>query len=154
MGRKKTAEADKAYELFTETKLTQKEIAAIVGVSQQQMSKWVSAGDWETMRSAQQVTVQQLIKNAYSQIARLNKKIADEQHGIPEPAQVDMLNKIAASIEKLTKKFNLSAYHQVLTECLEWMSKADADKAKGFGPLMLDFLKEKAQKLDNDQSLG
>lgn len=154
MGKKKSAEQEKAYDLFTGTKLTQKEIAGIVGVSAQQMGKWVKDGQWETYRQAQQVTAPQLIKNAYQQISRLNKKIAEEQLGIPEPAQVDMLNKIAASIEKLSKKFNLSAYHAVLSETLEWMAKADADKAKLFGPLMLDFLKEKAQKLDNDKSLG
>lgn len=152
MGKEKKEEKNKAFELFCDTDLTQKEIAAVVHTSPQQLSKWVKDGNWDIHRSARRVTTEQLILDWYQQISLINKKIKEEQEGMPTPAQVDMMNKIKDNIAGMVKKYNLSAYHSVLKECLEWLMKANSEGAKTFGPLMLEFLKEKAKKLSDDKS--
>jgi uncharacterized protein YjcR len=154
MGKKKTEEKQKAFELYCDTELTQKEIASIVHITPQQLSKWAQDDNWEMHRSARSVTVESLITNWYKQIATINKEIQDKQEGIPIPAQIDMINKIKNNIEGLSKKYNLSAYHSVLKEMLEWLHKNFNDSAKEFGPLMLDFLKHKANTISSDKSFG
>lgn len=153
MGKQKTEEKQKAYDLFCNTNLTQKEIAGVINVSAQQLGKWISEGSWEMYRSAQQVTVEKLIHNYYLQLANINKEIAGNG-GVPNPKQSDTISKITDAIEKLRKKYNLSAYHQVLKEFVEWLVKVDMEQAKVFGLSMLEFLKEKARQLNNDKSLG
>ena len=154
MGKKKDEEKTKAYELYCNTTLTQKEIASVVGVSQQQMSGWVKGGNWEIYRTANQVTVEQLIYETYQQLAAINKDVKDNFKGIPTSAHAQAKSTLTGDIEKLRKRHNLSAYHSVLRENLEWLTKVDAEKAKVFGPLMLEFLTEKAKVLSNDKNIG
>ena len=154
MGKAKTEEQIKAYDLFCNTMLMQKEIASVVNVSAQQMSKWVKDGNWEMYRTAHQTSLPSLIQSFYLQLAEINKSIRKDFNGIPQNDHTDSISKITSAIEKLNKKHNLSAYHQVLRECLEWMLKWNAEKAKIFGPAMLEFLKEKAKSLNNDTSIG
>lgn len=154
MGKRKDEERTKAYELYCNTTLTQKEIAAVVGVSTTQMSNWAKAGNWDMYRTANQVTVEQLIYDTYLQLAAINKDIKENHNGIPTSALAQAKSTLTGDIEKLRKRHNLSAYHSVLRECLEWLTKVDAEKAKLFGPLMLEFLTEKAKLLNNDKNIG
>jgi len=154
MGKRKDDEKTKAYELYCNTNLTQKEIAAVVGVSATQMSGWAKKGNWEMYRTANQVTVEQLIYETYQQLAAINKDVKDNFKGIPTSAHAQAKSTLTGDIEKLRKRHNLSAYHSVLRECLEWLTRVDGDKAKSFGPLMLEFLTEKAKALNNDKNIG
>lgn len=152
MGKKKSDEQQKAYDLFCNTVLTQKEIATVVNVSAQQMSKWVKDGNWELYRSAHQTSLPAIIQGYYLQLAEINKEVKEKYNGVPTNEHTDSICKITNSIEKLNKKHNLSAYHQVLREFLEWSMKQNAEHAKLFGPDMLDFLREKAKSLNDDKS--
>jgi uncharacterized protein YjcR len=154
MGKRKDSEKTKAYELYCNTTLTQKEIAAVVSVSSTQMNKWVKEGNWDMYRTANQVTVEQLIYETYQQLAAINKDVKDNFKGIPTSAHAQAKSTLTGDIEKLRKRYNLSAYHSVMREYLEWLSKVDAEKAKTFGPLMLEFLTEKAKVLNNDKNIG
>lgn len=153
MGKKKTEEYNEAYDLYCNTDLTQKEIAKVVGVSETQLSKWVAQNDWELDRSAKQVTIEKLVRDYYKQLAEINNKAKKEKRPL-DTSETDRIIKITNAIEKLRKKYNLSAYHSVFREFLEWFMKADNEKAKLFAPSMLEFLKEKAKQLNNDKSIG
>jgi hypothetical protein len=154
MGKEKTAEKQKAFDLFCNTELTQKEITGIVHVSQQQMSKWVTAENWDLHKTARRVTTGQLILDYYQQLAAINREIKENQHNVPTAAQTDMMNKVKDNITGLQKRYNLSAYHSVLKEFTEWIVKVNANDAKVFGPYMLDFLRHKAKQLSDDKSIG
>jgi DNA-binding transcriptional regulator YiaG len=153
VGKKKTDEFNEAYDLYCNTELTQKQIAGITKVSEAQLSKWSKANDWELDRSARQVTAEKLIREYYQQLAAINKEATKDKRSL-NSSETDQIIKITNAIEKLRKKYNLSAYHSVMRECLEWMVKYDAEKAKDFAPMMLEFLKEKSQQLTNDKNIG
>jgi uncharacterized protein YjcR len=153
MGKVKTDEKQKAYDLYCNTQLSQKDIAAVINVSAQQLGKWVADGNWDMYRSANQVTVEKLIHGYYLQLAAINSEI-NSQGNIPTPSQTDMLCKITGAIDTLRKKYNLSAYHQVLKEFVNWLIRVDAEQAKVFGQSMLEFLKEKAKQIQNDKNIG
>lgn len=147
MGKKKTEEFDKAYDLFCNTELTQKEICKIVDVSPQQLSKWVKENNWDLDKTASQVTVNQLIREFYHNIALINKTAKDAKRPL-DASETDQIIKLTNSITALKRKFNLSNYHGVLREFLEWEMKVDHEKAKSFAPEMFEFLKQKADELN------
>lgn len=154
MGKKKDDEKQKAYDLFCNTQLTQKEIASVVHVTPQQLGKWVKDGNWDMYRTAQQTSTEGIIHGYFLQLAEINKDVKENHKGIPSTSHSDTISKITDAIQKLRKKYNLSAYHSVLREYLEWVMKVDSEAAKLFGPSMLEFLKEKAKSINNDQSIG
>lgn len=153
MGRKKTDEYNKAYDLYCNTDLDQKQIASIVKVSAAQLGKWVKENDWELDRTAKQVTVEKLIRSYYKEMAEMQAAAARDKRRLT-PAETDQIVKYTNSIEKLRKKNNLSAYHAILRECLEYMMNANPANAKLFAADILEFLKYKAQQLSNDKSIG
>lgn len=149
MGKAKTAERLQAQDLYTNTSLTLKEVADMVRVSAAQLGKWAEADNWELLRTAKQNTSGNIISGWYAQLKALNDEV-EENGGIPTPSQSDSMSKIADNIKKLSKKQDLSMYHAVLKEFLEDLMQISAANAKIFAPLMLDFMKRKAQKLKSD----
>lgn len=146
MANKKTQEKLYAADLYiNSSNLTRKQVAAIVGVSEKQIGIWCCDEDWDTQRTAQQVTVDKIIAGYYFQIAALQKQISTEQKGVPTPAQADQQHKLADAIEKLKKKQNLSTYHLAFTEFLKDLNKTNTPAAQSFAPLMLEFMKLKAK---------
>ena len=122
-------------------------------MSATQLNKWINQNDWELDRIAKQVTIEKLVRDYYKQLMEINNVAKKEKRPL-NSTETDMIIKITNAITALRRKYNLSAYHSVLRETLEWMMKADNEMAKQFGPLMLEFLKGKAQELNNDKSIG
>ncbi|MGN6604555.1 MAG: DUF1804 family protein [Ginsengibacter sp.] len=164
MGKQKTQERNQARDLYVNSGLTLKEAAAIVKVAASHVGRWAKEDNWDVQRTAQQVTAEKIIAGWYSQLQKINEEVAKGETritedgktevvrvpGIPSNAQADQISKITDSIQKLSKKQNLSMYHAVLKEFLNELLTIDTDAAKSFGPYMLDFMKRKASQLAND----
>jgi len=150
MGKKKTKEYNDAYELYCNSNLTKGEICKIVDVSAAQLGKWAKENDWDLDKSANEVTVPKLIRGYYQNLSLINKVAKDEKRALTS-AETDQVIKITNAINSLRKKYNLSNYHSILKEFLEWEMKEHMDNAKIFGPDMFEFLKEKANELRNAQ---
>lgn len=149
MGKAKTQEREQARDLFVNSNLTLKEIATIVKVAPTRLSKWSGEDNWELQKTAQQVTSGKIIAGWYAQLQLINQQI-QLSGGIPSSAETDKISKLVDSIAKLNKKNNLSMYHTVLKEFLSDLVTKDNAASKTFAPLMLDFMKQKAQQLKND----
>lgn len=149
MGKPKTQEREQARDLFVNSGLLLKDIASIVNVAASRLGKWSKEDNWELQKTAQQVTAGKIISGWYSSLQKINEEIS-KNGGLPTSAQSDQISKITDSIQKLSKKQNLSMYHTVLKEFLSELLLSDTDAAKLFGPKMLDFMKQKATQLSND----
>ena len=150
MGRAKTEERTKAADLYVNTSLTLKEIAAMVIVSPTKLGQWAKEDKWELQRTAKQNTADKIITGLYAQLQKLNELI-EKGEGIPSPSQTDSICKISDSIQKLSKKQNLSMYHYALKEFLQELMATDIAKAQIFAPLMNDFMKQKATTLSTEK---
>lgn len=150
MGRAKTVERQQGQDLYVNTNLTLKDIAAMVKVSAAKVGQWAKEDNWEVQRTAKQNTAEKIIAGWYSQLQKINEEVA-KAGGIPSNADSDRISKITDSIQKLSKKQNLSMYHLVLKEFLQDLMSYDTDAAKKFSPFMLDFMKNKATQLSKDK---
>jgi uncharacterized protein YjcR len=72
-----------AQTLYMSGKFSQKAISEMTEVSERTIGKWVEKKNWEQMRHLQSVTRAELLKEAYAQLARINKKINEEMAASP-----------------------------------------------------------------------
>lgn len=149
MGKPKTTERLQAQDLYVNTTLTLKQIADMVKVSAVQIGKWSNADEWEGMRHAARNTSGKIILGWYAQLQQLQDEIT-KQGGVPTKSQSSTQREVVNNIQALNKRQNLSMYHTVLKEFLKDLLTINADAAKQFGPLLLDFMKRKATQLNND----
>ncbi|HQB47422.1 MAG TPA: DDE transposase family protein [Bacteroidales bacterium] len=127
---------------FCNSNLSQKEIAEKVGISEVSMSRWVREGRWDTLKASITITRQEQLNRVYRQIAAINKKIVEEQEGIPTSADADVLAKLAAVVERLEKETSITDVVSVSMKFLDWLRKIDTEKAKELSYLFDAFIKD------------
>lgn len=127
---------------FCNSNLSQKEIAEKVGISEVSMSRWVREGRWDTLKASITITRQEQLNRVYQQIAAINKKIVEEQEGIPTGADADVLAKLAAVVERLEKETSITDVVSVSMKFLDWLRKIDTEKAKELSYLFDAFIKD------------
>lgn len=148
MGKNKSQERIDGADLFINSTLTLKQVAAIIQVSPAQIGKWAKEDEWEIQRTSRQATAEKIISNYYKMIADEQKRFLDEERS-PTPAEMDKLHKMADSIDKLKKKMNLGNYYNVLKEFSEHLMKLNIEAAKVLAPEMLEFLKVKSKQIQD-----
>lgn len=149
MGAKKEKEKQDAYELYTQTNLSKTEIAKIAKVSLTILNRWIEKGEWDLDKSASEATIPNLVRGYFQNLKLINDKAKEENRPL-DNAECDQIIKITNAINALRKRYNLSNYHSILKECLEWMNVEHNDSAKILAPLIFEFLQQKANEIKND----
>jgi len=136
---------DWAKMLYLKEHLTQVEIAERVGVSKVTINKWVKAEKWEELKVSVSITREEQLSNLYRQIAEINKAISAKEKGerFATSKEADIINKLAASIEKMEKEVGISDIISVSKAFLDWIRKSDAEKAKEMSYMFDSFIKER-----------
>lgn len=136
---------DWAKMLYLKEHLTQVEISERVGVSKVTINKWVKAEKWEELKVSVSITREEQLANMYRQIAEINKVISTREKGerFATSKEADIINKIAASIERMEKEVGISDIISVSKAFLDWVRKSDTEKAKELSYMFDSFIKEK-----------
>jgi transposase len=107
----------------------QKDIARKAGVSEQTMSRWVAAGDWDKRRAAQSITRPEIVNNLLKAIGNLVENLNEETDPAKLSGAADKLAKLAATIEKLDKKANVVDAIEVFIAFGKWLQfRSSVDK--------------------------
>jgi transposase len=131
-----------AQTLYLSARHTQKAIAEMLAVTEKTVGKWVAAGNWEQMRQLQTVTKAELLKEAYLQLAAINKKIKDELKSIPSKVLSDAKAQILREIEALDDR-SLQIYADCFEDFTAWLMQTEPAHAPVFSQLLLRFLEYK-----------
>lgn len=133
--------------MFTKENITQKEIAERVGISEVTMSRWVKAGNWESLKVSITITKEEQLKNIYRQLAELNKTIAerptDEGNRYATTAESDTINKLATAINKMETDIGLSDIIATFQGLLAWLRTFDVPEAQRIAPILDGYIKTK-----------
>ncbi|WP_241279765.1 hypothetical protein [Chryseobacterium cucumeris] len=126
MEKKKKLTNDEKYtiaqDLFMDTDKTQKEIAAIVHVTEKTLTKWKTDGDWDMLKNASTVTARKIIENLYKRSYDLS---------LDPKSKPDDIIKLALSIEKLSnKRVTISQIINVFKDFIAFAFKDNAELAK------------------------
>lgn len=92
-----------AWKYYVEFGLEQKEIAQIVGRSEQTISKWKIEDDWESDRQDIQLAPQRIMRRVIKQYDALLSRIEEREapDNVADSKEADILNKLADSVKKL-----------------------------------------------------
>jgi DNA-binding XRE family transcriptional regulator len=111
----KSEQKQVALDLYLYTPQSQKDIAEIVGVSEQTVCKWKEEGKWEELKGANSLSANQIISNLYKHALDLSENPA---------GNADAIAKIAASIERLKPtKVTLTNYITSFQDLGRWLAK-------------------------------
>lgn len=121
---KKAEQKELARELFASTKKSQKEIAALVGVTEKTLGAWKAEGHWEASKKARAATpdkaIAKILEVLYSRLE------ADD-------IKADEIAKLVASIEKLRPdKKSIVGFVNCFEEFLAYMVPIDTTLAQKF----------------------
>lgn len=96
-----------AQMLFLENKITQKDIAVKVKVTEATMSKWVKDGRWNDLRKSLLTSKSEILRNLYNFLDRMNTKMNSEE-GFGDTKLADMYVKYTAAIKNLETETSIA----------------------------------------------
>ena len=127
-------------------RLTQKEIAKKVGVSETTLSKWVNEGLWDKKRKTLLTTKSEILRFLYDIIDKLRMKIQSED-GIGDTKQADMVVKYTAAIKALETETSISVLMDAGMQFHKHLQLIDPIKALDFLNEYDGFIKDKIKRI-------
>jgi len=142
MGISKKQEREYARILYVSERLTFKDIAERVGVTEKTIGKWAELDNWDKLRKSLLTTRQSQLVHWYNQLEAINLAI-EERANIPTNSEADTMSKITSNIQKLEVEISLGEYVQVTKKVLEFIQTVDLDAAKLFTRYADEFINSK-----------
>lgn len=159
MGLSKDTEKEFARMLYVNERITFKEIATRVKVSEKTVSKWATEGNWDKLRKSLLTTRQNQLVHWYNQLEAMNEDIANrpslannkdgepikraEKILIPTTSEADTMTKIASNIHKLETEVGLGEYVEVSKKLLTFIQSANLPDAVLFKNYIDEFINAK-----------
>jgi transcriptional regulator with XRE-family HTH domain len=128
--------------LFIHERLTQKEVSKRMLVSEQTVSRWANADNWEQFRVSITITKEEQLRNLYRQLAELNNEIAGRDSKYASSIEADTISKLATAIQKMETDVGIADIISVSKKFLTWIRKSDLPKAQDFLPYLDAFIKD------------
>lgn len=138
--KKKNAKA-----LFITGQYQQKEIAELVGVTVQTISRWVNAEKWDLELASLTITKEKQLARYYAQINEINEAISMREPGqrFANSKEADTLLKLSSAAQKLESETGVREIVDVSIGLLEWVRGFDPEKAKELSELFDGYIKTK-----------
>ncbi|MBK5719784.1 helix-turn-helix domain-containing protein [Dysgonomonas sp. Marseille-P4677] len=147
MGRtpKQDTKKKNAKALFITGQYQQKEIAELVGVTVQTISRWVNSEKWDVELASLTITKEKQLARYYAQINEINEAISERDKGqrYANSKEADILNKLSAAAQKLESETGVRDIVDVSIGLLEWVRGFDVEKAKELSDLFDGYIKTK-----------
>ena len=130
--------------IYTKGNISQKEVAARVGISENTIGKWVKAGKWDVIKTSITLTREEQLRRLYMQIAEYNTAIESREQGkrFASSKEADAINKLATAIDKLERETGTRDILDVSKKMLDWLRRFDLTKAQDISELFDAFLKD------------
>lgn len=145
MGLSKDSEREFARMLYVNERITFKEIATRVKVSEKTVSKWAELDGWDKLRKSLLTTRQNQLVHFYNQLDALNEEIAIRDRKIPTSTEADIMSKITANINKLETEVQLGEYVEVSKKLLTFIQSVNLKDAVMFKNYIDEFINAKVK---------
>lgn len=135
---------DWAKSLYVNEKLTQKELAARVGVSENTISKWVKDESWEKLRKNIVLTREEQLQLMLNELEELNAYIASKPIGerFADSKEANIRRNLVKDIKELETKASLAEIIETAKRFTKWLSVVDLKKAREIADLFDAFIKD------------
>ncbi|MGJ1327628.1 MULTISPECIES: terminase gpP N-terminus-related DNA-binding protein [Sphingobacterium] len=116
--------------LFTKEKLTQKEIALRVQISQNTISKWATEDNWEAAQKSLMLTREEQLRQMMDELDILNNEIANGGRKYATKEQAYIRDTLVQNINKLELEVSAYEVYNVAKKMIGHFRTIDLDKAK------------------------
>lgn len=118
--------------LYVQEKKTQTEIAALLGIRQDTVSKWATAEKWNELRSGVSIAKEQQIKNLYHQINLINEDVMNRPEGERKVTvkEAKIIADLADAVKKLESEIGIAEIVSCGVKFCDFMRSMDSEKAK------------------------
>jgi len=130
MALKKAQEREYARVLFISENLSQKEIAARVGVTEKTVGNWIEQGDWKKLKRSLLTTRQNQLSLLYDQLDWLNLEISIRDSKAASPREADIIIKLTGAIKNLEIETSVGETVEVARSFIEFVRPHDLELAK------------------------
>lgn len=120
--------------------VSQKEIAEIIGISEQTISKWRKNFYWDEILEQNTVTRTSLLKDSYIQLAAVNNAIKLNGN-IPKKEQSDSKAQLLREIESFSEQ-PIFKYIEVFEEFTAWLSRNNPKMMIPFANISMQFIED------------
>lgn len=120
-----------ARTLFCKEGLTAiNELATKVGVTPKTMSKWITEGQWRTLKRSLLLTRQEQLVMLYTELEQINNHIQSKAEGsrFADAKEADARRKLVKDIEALETETSLNDIFNVAKVVLEYWREIDLEK--------------------------
>jgi transposase len=142
MGLNKTEEKEHAKLLYVNERISAKEVAERVKVTQKTIGNWVREGNWDQMRESLLTTRSHLIRQAYAQLHQLNTQIEATDEKVPTYKELQMITQITNNIKKMETETSLSECIEVGKKMITFIQQVDFNDAKKFKNYFDEFIND------------
>jgi len=135
---------DYAKLLYTKERITQKEIAVRIGVSEVTVSRWATKDNWEGLKLNLSVTREERMMSTIMQLTELDKAISRQPEGsrYPSSKEADIRRKLVADLAALEVECGIKDIVDVSVKFLEWLRRVDLPRAQEMSDYFDAFIKE------------
>lgn len=143
MGISKKREQEYAQLLYTQERLSFKEISERINVSPKTISKWCNDNGWDKIRKSLLITKQNQITKLYDQLEWINNQIAERNIKVADTKEADIISKISNAIKKMETDTSIGDIIEVGRSFIEFVKNVDFTKAKDITLLYDQFINSK-----------
>lgn len=141
-----TREEKKNYAriLFVEHNMTQRDIAAKVGINPKTINIWVADGKWKELKSSFTISKAEQLKRLYAQITELNDHIMTREQGkrFANNKDADTLVKITAAIKNLEQDTSAAEAINIIMRLIHHIRHTNLELAQQLTDASDTFIKQ------------
>lgn len=158
MGISKAQEKEYAKILYVNERLTNKEIAERVGITEKTIAKWIDTENWLKLRTSLLSTRQANLIRWHNQLEAINVEIEERpdvldskgnlkpnpnKKNIPTSTEADTMSKISSNIQRLETETGLGEYIEVGRKVLTFIQAINLNDAKLLKNYFDEFINNK-----------
>lgn len=123
---------NQARNLYFQTKLTQAQIAELLGISQKTVSTYVNENKWNLLKQRAEQAPALMLEQMNSELQELNEAIAARPLGqrFPTKEEAEIRRKTLHSINLINSRQSAGYYSQVFMNFISWVYKQNVKDAQ------------------------
>lgn len=136
-----------AQVLFLQGGLQKKEIAEKMGVSQQTITNWAKADNWDALKKNLLTGKKRILSQLYDELGEFNRMIQErEGYKVATSKEADARRKLIKDIKDLETKYSIAQTTQVAMDFCDFLKPLDMDLAKTVTDYFSAFIQEQVEK--------
>jgi predicted transcriptional regulator len=134
-----------ALGLYLQNTYSQKEIAEIVGASENSVSTWAKGGKWEKLRESTILQRNTQITALYNQLSAINAEIKSTK-GYPDSKQANIIKYLTKSIKDLERESSIAQVFDLSVEMINYFNDQDTEIATNLRSMFDQYMEYRAKK--------